>query len=298
MLKTLHFEKSKEEFLNQLAHDTHLICRVQAVQGLANWAQDDDVVAALIRAAKSDVFWGVRQEAVQVLGKKSSDAVRTALLEIAARDAKSHVRREAISALGNFAHDDVRSFLRTAVKQDRSYQAAAEALRALRRVDGEKCEPDLLEALTVPSQRDVIAKAAVDGLVERRSIQGADRIAELLRQPQVPERRTTYIAALARLKPDDTSYLDLLHKQLHNERRNVRRAAADALVELGNPSALEWLQERRAKEITPAAILAIDQSIDRLRAKQQDAATLRKELDELRRQNKSLEERLKKLEQK
>jgi aminopeptidase N len=298
VLKTLRFDKSKEECLNQLAHDAHLICRAQAVQGLSNWAQDDDVVAALIRAAKSDVFWGVRQEAVQLLGKKSSDVVRTALLEIAARDAKSHVRREAIAALGNFAHDEVRSFLRTAIKQDRSYQAVAEALRALRRVDGEKCEPDLLEALTVPSQRDVIAKAAVDGLVERRSTQGADRIAELLRQPQVPERRMTYIAALARLKPDDASYLDLLRGQLNNERRNVRRAAVDALVELGNPSALEWLQERRAKEITPAAIQAIDLSIDRLRAKQQDAASLRKELEDLRRQNKSLEERLRKLEQK
>lgn len=297
VLKTLKFEKSKQELLNQLAHDIHVVCRSQAVRGLADHLQDDDTVEALIRTAKEDSFWGVRQEAVNVLGKKSSPRVRETLLTIAKSDAKSHVRREAVAALAGFASDDVRQALRTAIAEDRSYSVVAESLRSLRRVDAERCENDLLAALTVSSHNDVVVRAAVDGLVERKSVKGAEQLAELLAKPQPAERRANYVAALARLKPEETEYQDLLRKLLHSDRGNVRRAVIDAIVEVGPPKAAEWLLERRSKESIPRMIQAVDQGLERLRAKQEESMKLRKEIEEMRKQNKSLEDRLKKLEQ-
>ena len=87
-----------------------------------------------------------------------------------------------------------------------------------------------LAALTVSSHNDVIVRAAVDGLVERKSSKGVEQLAELLSKPQPAERRANYITALARLKPEDPTYQELLRKLLSSDRGNVRRAVIDAIV--------------------------------------------------------------------
>ena len=298
ILKKLAFEKSKDELLDQLAHDSHVIARAQAAQGLAKFSEgeEEDTVAALLRAANTDGFWGVRQEAVKVLGKLHSDEVRAALVGIAAKDAKSQVRREALIALGNFAHDDARAALRAAIKNDRSYNAVAEALKSLLKVDRDHCAADLVAALDVPSHNEVIDKAACDGLVELKSAKAQERLATLLSQKQTPERRAIFLAALARLAPDEPKYLAQLKEQLGNDRRDIRRATIDALVDLGHPQAIHWLQERRGKEVMPSSIRAVDAAIEKLRGKERNLDQLRKEIEQLRSQNQRLEERLKKLE--
>jgi HEAT repeat protein len=106
-----------------------------------------------------------------------------------------------------------------------------------------------------------------------------------------------FISALARLQPEDPKYLAQVREQLANDRGHVRRSAADALVDLGNPVALAWLLERRGKEEMPSAIRAFDQSIEKLRGKERNVQQLQKELEQLRQQNRQLEERLKKLEE-
>lgn len=296
ILKTLKFQKSKEELLDQLRHDQHLICRVQAAQGLASFTKDEDVETALLQAAKGDSFWAVRQEAIKALAKRNGDDVRKALIQIAMIDGKSFVRREAINALGNFAHDETRTTLRNVVRSDRSYYAIAEALKALLKVDRDNAEEVFLNSFNWVSHRQEIEKAAGNGLVAVKSTKGAARMQELLAEKQSPERRATFIAILARLKPDDPEALKQLREQLGNERAHVRRAVFDAFVELGNPEAITWLQEQRGKEETGGMLRAVDSAIEKLRNKTADLPQLRKELEALRNQNKQLEERLKKLE--
>jgi aminopeptidase N len=211
-------------------------------------------------------------------------------------DGKSFVRREAIHALGNYAHDDTRATLRNVVRSDRSYYAIAEALKALLKVDRDHSEEVFLNAFHWISHQQVIEKAAGDGLVALKSTKGIDRMKELLAEKQSPERRATFIAILARLKPDDPQAVQQLREQLENERAHVRRAVIDAFVELGNPDAISWLQEQRGKEETGSMLRAVDSGIEKLRSKNVDLSQLRKELDALRAQNQQLEERLKKLE--
>ena len=147
ILKKLTFPKSREELLDQLARDSHLMPRVQAARGLAEHPSDPDVVAALIQATKEDAFWAVRQEAAKSLGKCTGDNVRAALIDAAKTDAKSHVRREALSQLSHFAHDEARAAARHAFDQDQSYEAAAAALRTLVKIDRANCRELLLAAL-------------------------------------------------------------------------------------------------------------------------------------------------------
>lgn len=296
VLKTLKFEKSKEELLDQLRQDQHLICRVQAAQALAALTTDEDVESALIQAAKADSFWAVRQAAIKALAKRSGADVRKALAQIAMTDGKSFVRREAINALGNFAHDETRTTLRNVIRSDRSYYAIAEALKALLKVDRDNAEDVFLNAFNWVSHHQEIERAAGNGLVELKSTKGAAKMQELLAEKQTPERRATFIAILARLKPDDPDALQQLRDQLGNERAHVRKAVMDAFVELGNPEAISWLQEQRGKEETGGMLRAVDTAIEKLRNKSADLPQLRKELEALRAQNKQLEERLRKLE--
>jgi len=105
------------------------------------------------------------------------------------------------------------------------------------------------------------------------------------------------LGALARLKSDDADLFERLGKQLDNTRSSVRRAAIEALVASGDPQAIPILQARRAKEQDPSRLLrTIDEGIEELRTKVRSVEQLTKEVETLKSQNHSLEERIKKLE--
>lgn len=296
LLKKLTFPKSREELLDQLARDKHVLPRVQAARDLAQWKTDAEVVAALASAAKSDAFWGVRQEAVKVLGKSTGDAPRAALIAAAKDDPKSLVRREALIGLANFAHDEARAAARHAVEHDPSYYAVAEALKCLAKIDREKSRDVLLAALARDSHQDVILKAACDGLVELKDAAASEQLAALLAGPLTPGRRQAIIGCLARLKPNDPESLSRLHAQLANDRTNIRRAAVETLAQVGNLSSLTELQQLRQKEEVPRMLQTIDQAQTKLRERLSQDELLRVELEKLRQQNNDLQRRLEKLE--
>ncbi len=120
----------------------------------------------------------------------------------------------------------------------------------------------------------------------------------LLDEKPSPERRAVLIGALSRLQPNNTAAFERLKRELDNDRSNVRRVAIDAIAAIGDPSAVNVLLEKRAKEESPRMIRAFDSAIEKLRSKERSLDQLQRELSELRNQNKQLEERLKALEQK
>lgn len=296
LLKKLKAEKSKEEWIDQLANSRYVISRAQAVEGLKAFREHGDAVAALENAARHDPFWGVRQEAVKALAETNKDATRAALIEIARDDNKSFVRREALSALGNFSHDDTRRALRTVIAQDRSYYAVAEALKALVKVDREHCGPELLAALETPGHQEVVLRAACDGLVEIKNTQASALLGKQLAGKLRPEQRAVILCALAKLEPGDRQWLDQLKEELHNERNFVRKSAIETLVALQHPEAIAWLQERRALEESPNMLRTVDEALEKLRQGQKPLGAVQKEVETLRKQNRDLEERLQKLE--
>ncbi|MDA1053346.1 MAG: M1 family aminopeptidase [Planctomycetota bacterium] len=296
LLKTLTSPQSKEELLDQLARDTNVMCRVRAAEALAEFNEDEDTLAALGKALRGDGFWAVRQEAAKALGKFKGDKAREALIAASQDDAKSFVRRAAIKSLGNFKHDATNNALRAVVAHDPSYYAVAESLRALEKVDHDHCEADQLASLEQETHRQEVLKAAIDSLVKLKSPEAGNRLSQLLKGDVSPERRVVLIGGLARLKPDAADVLSQLHEQLDNDRTSVRRKAIEALVEIGDPQAIDILLAKRAEEETPGMLRAIDDAVVKLREKDQGIEQLRKQLETLRQQNRKLEERLKKLE--
>lgn len=296
LLKTLKFAKSKEELFDQLTHETNLMPRVQAAEALAQFNEDDDVLAALKKTLQNDRFWAVRKEAAKSLGKFKGDKARDALIAAANSDAKSFVRREALKSLGKFKHATTSAALRAVIAKDQSYYAISEALQALEKVDHDNCEAEHLAALDIVSHRQAVLKAAIDGLVKLKSTEASDKISQLLEGDISPERRVALIGGLARLKPNDDVVIAKLHEQLDNDRTSVRRKAIDAIVEVGDPGAIDVLLEKRAEQETPGMIRSIDDAVEELREKSKGIEALQKQLETLRQQNSKLEERLKKLE--
>ncbi|HTN77767.1 MAG TPA: HEAT repeat domain-containing protein, partial [Pirellulaceae bacterium] len=298
LLKKIVCEKSKEEWLDQLANSRHVMSRAEAIEGLKEFKEHDDVVLALQTAARKDPFWGVRQEAVKVLAGLNKDAVRGTLIEAAQQDEKSFVRREALTALGNFAHDETKKALRASISSDRSYYAIADAVRALVKIDKANCNADLLALLNTASHQEVILRAACDGLVDLKSAPAIEPLSAKLAGKLRPEERVVVLSALARLKAGDAATLALLKSELDNDRNFVRKTAIETLASLGGPETIGWLQEKRNREEQPAMVRAIDEALEKLRAAQKALSEVQKEVETLRKQNQTLEERLKKLEAK
>ena len=298
ILKKLTFPKSKEELLDQLVSDKHVIARVQAVQGLGEFREQADVVAALAQALRGDAFWAVRQEAAKVLAKTNADAARSALVQAAKSDPKAFVRREAIAALGNFAHDESRVAVREVLAKDPSYFAVAEALRTLVKIDRDKSRELLMAALSQPSHDEVILHAVCDGLIDLKDPSVSQKLSDMLKESLSPQRRVTILSALSRLKPDDPQARDQLVRQLDNDRAQVRRAAIDAIAAGGDESAIAALQARRGKEEHLRTLNQIDEAIEKLRQKGRSSDQLRQELEALRKKNQELEQRLQNVEKK
>ncbi len=292
ILKKLTFEKSQQEWLDQAAHDAHLICRVRAVRGLAKFDKDQDVLAALAKVAAGDKFWGVRQETVKSLGNFRGPAARDALLRAAKEDPKSFVRREAIKALAAFSDDETRQTLRHVIEHDRSYEAVAEALRTLLKVDRDECRPDLLLAIKRTSHQGVILKAAAEGLAELNDRDAATRLQAIADGPSPPRRRAAVLVALGQLSGGKPEVTETLARFLDSDRWWVRRAAVEALGKTGDPGAIQRLTARRDKETKSRVIYSIDDALTELRKQQEELGKLRKEVETLRKEHRQLKQRL------
>ena len=298
ILKTLTVEKSREEWLDQLAYSEHVMPRVRAAEKLSDFKADPEVITALVTAATNDPFWAVREQAVKTLSGSNGDEVHQTLLAVSRDDQKSNVRRQAITALKKFKNDETVTTLRRAITDDPSYYVTAAALRSLVAVDREHCKADLFAAIQQDSYRNLVLRAAVDGLINIKAQDAEVKLRDMLDESLTPERRVAVIAALARLHPDDRELLDRLYDQLANDRRPVRRAAMNAIVKIGDPAAIDVLLRHRGQEETAGALRAYDDAITALRDKQKGLDAIRKETAVLRKRNRELAERLKKLEEK
>jgi aminopeptidase N len=296
VLKKLTFEKSKQELLDQLANDPNMICRVRAAQALADQSSQRDVLDALVRAAAGDKFWAVRAEAIEAIGKASGKVARKSLLAAAAGDKKSKVRIAAIRQLHRHSHDSTRVALRKIIGEDPSYYAAAEALRSLAKVDRKTAAADLYAALPRTSHGEVILRAAADSLADLDDGRALGKLVALLGEPSTPQRRMAVMNAVAKLGRGEPEATAAIATQLDDSRSQVRRAAASAMAQTGDPEAIDTLLARRGKERGRREIQSIDDAVKKLRDRTR-LGSVQQQVEALRKKNRELETRLRQVEE-
>ncbi|MFN2462410.1 MAG: M1 family aminopeptidase [Candidatus Dormibacteria bacterium] len=301
LLKTLDFPRDDDLLIAQLAED-EVTGRVEAAKQLGRRGSPA-AVKALTEALQKDEFWFVRASAATALGVAQGADARDALLA-GLEQPQGRVRAAAAAGLGAFVGDEAATagLLRT-LRKDRSYSAAAAAAAALGHARAATALPDLLKAADRPSHRESVAAGALRGLAELRDPAQLGAILERARPGRDQRLRAAALVSAASLAvPSGREAREVVRDAAEQALRDplyfVRRGATRALADLGDPAAIPALQATIDREVEGAVRYACRVAIDSIqRSADTDASTgtLRDDVEELRRANRELRERVDRL---
>jgi aminopeptidase N len=243
ILKSADFHKEKKEWLYQLKNATELADRADAVAALGKLKGDEDVVAALADALRSDQAWGIRANAADALGRLGSSTASKQLLEALNTAKEPWVRNRIVSALGDFKDDPaIVTKLNAIAGDDTSYRARAAALQALGRLKAPGTLATLDAAVAADSPDGFLRDAALRSMGPL----GDDKAVPLLLQWSAPgkpiDSRNAAIASLARLQKDNKEITNQIASYLSEPHFPIRMASILALGSRGDASAVPALE--------------------------------------------------------
>jgi len=145
-IKEISFEKTADELIYQLKNDKDVLGRRFALDELGKMAvfveDNEEIMAALLDAAKNDKFWRIRRAAILTISDlvdneedapiKLDDSITSFLVSEAKNSKESLIRTEAVKLLGK-TKESKYSELYTALLNDRSYSVIDAAAVALGR---------------------------------------------------------------------------------------------------------------------------------------------------------------------
>ena len=264
----------------------------------------------LVEAVSNDKFYGVRVAAAAALGRVADDLSRPALLAALEQD-NPHVRSAAATALGAFGKNDaVADVLEAAWSEgDRSYKVEAAVLKSLARI--RKPPLKMLEdALGRDSHREVIRQTALTALARRKEPRAIEILLEWTGADRPRRCRMAAIAGLgqrvtrvATPEMETAKVVKRLTGLLQAPGPRIRAAALQAMRRLGGSakaaedvvaSLAEHDPEGRVRVAAQAALKAMQTE----KTASAELDRLRGELESLRKRNRDLADRLKKLEAK
>lgn len=254
-------------------------------------------VAALAKVLKAESsFWATRAACAKALGQLRTPAAKAALLG-ALRVRHLKARRAVVAALGSFRDDaQVGEALTALAKQgDASGFVEGEAGRALGRVRAKGALETLSMLLERPAFQDAVRCGALDGLSELRDPRGFElaRAAAAPGQPVFGRRAAVHaLALLAEPAEKKTEAVERIGELLRDESFRVRLAAIDAATVLGDERLVPALTstpflDGREQRLAREAVRSL-----RAKSPQKELQDLRGELDRLKAEVRTLQERL------
>jgi len=168
LIKEITFPKGSDELRFQLDNDD-VIGRMEAAGALASFKDDPRIARALVSSLRDDPFWAVRKGALEALAKIGPKD-GAAVFKRACGDKDPQVRAAALVALGDLKDRKNLAFYMDLFRKDPSYRVQAEALTAIGKTGDQSAVPFLRQAATVPSYRNMVARAAEKalGLIQDR----------------------------------------------------------------------------------------------------------------------------------
>ena len=315
LLKTLKFERSTTLLRYQLAHDPDILGRIEAAEQLAEKKEEKSRVA-LIQALNNDAFWAVRASAAKALAQQGSEQGQEALISaLQTLDPVqfSRVREAIASALGTFQAPERRELaeksaqaLRSILEQgDVSYMVEASSAEALGKTRVAGTVDFLQRFLERPSWMSVVQRAIFRGL----GCSGEDRVVDILAAYLNNTTNALYLrlgAAQGLLQAGSNPHLyseaarqravhALSESVKHDTWGPARAAGARALATFGDRSAIAALEQASVPELDDGVKRAMRVAAHTLRTTsktEEQYKQLRKDLDEMREENRTLREQL------
>jgi aminopeptidase N len=280
-----------------LQGDPDPVARIRAARELA---KDGSQAArdALRGAFARDPFWGVLEEAAAALGKTRAPWAREILIGALAH-AHPKVRAAVASALGNFRDGATAGALLVTAHGDASYFVCAEAFASLGRTRDARAFDALVPAIAGQTWNGVIEAGAARGLAE---LADPRTIAPLIEATQLggdEGLRRTAVAALARagslLEGERARIVDVLVQLLDDSMLRVQLASIAALEALEDTRALPVLERLGANGFDGRVRRDATEAAMRIRQAQKvpsQVSALRSDLDSLREEHRTLQEKI------
>jgi aminopeptidase N len=280
IIKELKFDKTTDALAYQLANDADALGRVWALGQLSNRIKDKATadadrkraVAALTSALAGDKFWGVRLDSAGALRDSASDPSAREALLAATKDSNSRVRARAISSLATLK-DPALATVFQQLLNDQSYGVVRAAAVALGQTKAPAAYDSLVKLLDVPSWRDNVRAAGLDGLAalgDKRALDVALRYAAAGNSENV---RASAIVLLGSVGAGDQrafqTISDTLLKSVSPIRFQLAASAGNALVQLGDARGVEVFEQARKTAANPTADNFLGQMEQRLKEKAQ-----------------------------
>jgi aminopeptidase N len=162
LLKKVKFPKNVNLLRNQLTISEEPISRAAAAAELASFGTTE-VLQSLVNAARSDVFWGVRVNAAESLGKLRTEAALKALLDLAVSDNR-RVRRAVAKALGEYKDQRALQVLTKLLLSDPSPYVQCESAISVGKARYENAFALLKDAMKIPSPNETLAEACLEAM--------------------------------------------------------------------------------------------------------------------------------------
>jgi aminopeptidase N len=303
-LSNMTVEGSRKLLIASLKGDSCVVGRIRAAKALAKDGSPK-AVDALASALKNDAFWGVRTEIARLLGKHGTDAARLALLT-ATKDEHSKARAAVVDALGTVpSHPDVIEVLsQIAKKGDPSLQVEGSAIRSLCRLKAPGCIELALEVAERPCWGAVFPCRMLEGLALTRDPAVIQHLLDWT-GPEKPERaRCTAAASLGRMAKDvesvQTVAVDRLIELVQTGSFRLKYTAVSALGSAGAPAGIPVLRSIHEGQSDGRVRRSAYEAIQRINKNNKAGGStgqLRRDLDQLRDENKKLRSRVDVLEQ-
>ncbi|MBI3744663.1 MAG: HEAT repeat domain-containing protein, partial [Chloroflexi bacterium] len=298
ILKSLDEDLPKEMSVYRLKHDDDLCGRIRAAKALAKVGAPD-CIDALKDGVLYDKFWGVQSEAAVALGTIKSTAARDALIGcLSVQHPKA--RRAVVAALGEF-HDDAvaDAMIHILNAGDPSYFVEGEAAKTLGRTRSPKALTALRGALEEDSFMETIRVSAIDGLGASQDDGALETAKDWTKYGKPEAVRGAAMVAVAKLGETRKDTAEFLGDYLSDPMFRVRLRVAEALEALGDSKGAPLLEAQAGREIEGRARRRMREAAAAIHEKAKDKDELRRLRDDLAKvsdDNKSLRDRLDKLE--
>ncbi len=285
-----------------LQGDPDPVARIRAARELTKdgWQTARE---ALRSAFEREPFWGVLDEAANALGATRAPWAREILVS-AMHHKHPKVRRAVAAALGNFRDAGTASSLLSALDDEESYFVRAAALESLGKTRDPRAFDALIAAIRGRSWNGTIEAGAARGLAELGDARAADALIDAIRLGVDEGLRRAAAGALARMGalvfPERSRIVDAIVQLLDDPMFLVQLAAIAAAESLEDARALPALDRLASSGFDGRIRRDAAEAAIRIREAQKvpsQVSALRSDLDSLREEQRTLQEKVEALQQ-
>ena len=271
------FVKDEIDWINQIIYSDDAIDRIWGIRGLSNlhfsekldYNISNKVYYLLKKLVLRDEFWGVRCEAVKLLGKTKDEIALKHLQKTYDKQIHPRVKRAILEALGNTGKQETADFILRKIQNEKRVYIVAEGIEALAKVlPSEEIYDKVISFVGIPSHRGVIQTAVVKALDSADNKVIDVRIKKTLLDVafgiDIESRvRTVAINALVQYAKNEDVKL-LAKKYVDYNFRETKQALIRLLGESGDKSLIKFLEELNEKTTDEWVKFVIDDSIKKL----------------------------------